>query len=253
MRQAFSSPSLLAGAGVFTSPWIDTDQGIGQRFNFVSISVYTDQLSASLGLVIQEADDITSPNAANVIFNVTSVSVPVTTGTSLFGVIRKQYWRVVYTNGATFQTIFNLFANASTEVLIPVAADGTQPISFPATLPLPTAPSTYTEITQVTKANIKASAGNVVSIYISNINATLRYFQLHNKATPPAGGDVPVLSLPVGGGTPAFPIFFALGTDFFTDKGMSFAAGIGWAISTTYGTFTDSATASDHIAIVNYR
>lgn len=115
-----------------------------------------------------------------------------------------------------------------------------------------TSPTLYTEITQVTKANIKASAGVVKSIFISNANAALRYFQLHNKATAPAGADVPLISVPIGAGTATNPQEMVLGTDFFNDAGVSFSTGIGWAISTTYATFTDSATASDHVALVNY-
>lgn len=113
-------------------------------------------------------------------------------------------------------------------------------------------PTLYTELTQVTKANIKGSAGVVKSIYISNINAAVRYFQLHNKATVPLATEVPLISVPIGAGTANNPQAMVLGTDFFNDAGVSFSTGIGWAISTTYGTFTDSATASDHIAVVNY-
>lgn len=114
------------------------------------------------------------------------------------------------------------------------------------------APSLYSEITQVTKANIKASLGNVLSIYITNDNAAVRYFQLHNKATAPAATDVPIYSFKVPAGTANNPGTLVLDNTFFTQAGAHFATGIGWAISTTYGTFTDSATASEHIAFVHY-
>lgn len=113
-------------------------------------------------------------------------------------------------------------------------------------------PTLYTELTQVTKASIKVTAGVVKSIYISNANAALRYFQLHNKATAPVATDVPLISVPIGAGTATNPSAMELGTDFFSDAGISFSTGIGWAISTTYATFTDSATASEHVALVNY-
>lgn len=113
-------------------------------------------------------------------------------------------------------------------------------------------PTIYTEFPQVTKANIKNAAGVVKSIYISNSNAAIRYFQLHNKATAPAAADVPLLSFPIGAGTTNNPSAMELGTDFFNDAGISFSTGIGWAISTTYATFTDSATNTDHVAVVNY-
>lgn len=113
-------------------------------------------------------------------------------------------------------------------------------------------PSVYTELTQVTKANIKASSGNVLSFDITNDNAAVRYFQLHNKATAPAAADVPIYSFKIPAGTATAPGRLTLGTNFFTEAGKNFGTGIGWAISTTYGTFTDSATASEHIANIHY-
>ena len=110
----------------------------------------------------------------------------------------------------------------------------------------------YTELTQVTKALVKGSAGNVFSILISNANATIRYFQLHNKATAPAATDVPIYSIPIPAGTANAPGIVILDDAFFTRGGYYFSTGIGWAISTTYATFTDSATASEHIALIHY-
>jgi hypothetical protein len=115
------------------------------------------------------------------------------------------------------------------------------------------APSVYAPLTQVTKNVIKASTGNVFSVYISNDNATVRYFQFHNKATAPAGTDVPVISIKVPAGTANNPGSVILDDAFFTKAGMNFATGIGWAISTTFGTFTDSATNTEHIVIVHYK
>lgn len=114
------------------------------------------------------------------------------------------------------------------------------------------APSLYTAITQVTKANIKNSAGNVFSIAITNTNAAVRYFQLHNKASAPAATEVPIYSFPVPAGSATVPGVLMVGVDFFTEAGYYFSTGIGWAISTTYGTFTDSATNTEHIPIIHY-
>jgi hypothetical protein len=113
-------------------------------------------------------------------------------------------------------------------------------------------PSLYTELTQVTKANVKASAGNVFSIYITNTNAAVRYFQLHNKATAPAATEVPIYSFPVPAGTATVPAVLVLDDSFFLKAGHNFATGIGWAISTTYATFTDSATNTEHVAVIHY-
>lgn len=113
------------------------------------------------------------------------------------------------------------------------------------------APSTYQQSASVTKANIKASAGNAYMIRITNGNAAVRYFQLHNKATAPAGTDVPQLYFIVPAGTATSPGIFELNTNDFAPTEY-FSTGIGWAISTTATTFTDSATASDHNTTVRY-
>lgn len=93
----------------------------------------------------------------------------------------------------------------------------------------------------VTKRNVKASAGYVGGIYVSNRNAALRYFQIHAKATAPTGGDVALYSfeIPINGALVLDATHFGLGGD-------PVATGVSWAISTTNTTFTDSATASEH-------
>lgn len=113
-------------------------------------------------------------------------------------------------------------------------------------------PLLYSEITQVTKANIKSSPGNVLSFYISNVNAAVRYFQLHNKASAPAATEVPIYSFPIPAGTSTVPSVLELGSEFWTMAGKYFSTGIGWAISTTYATFTDSATNTEHVTFVHY-
>lgn len=113
-------------------------------------------------------------------------------------------------------------------------------------------PSLYAPLTQVTKALIKSSVGRVYSIAISNDNIATRYFQLHNKATAPSATDAPLYSFKVPGGDANNPGTLIFDQPFFTLAGKEFSTGIGWAISTTLATFTDSATASEHIVIVHY-
>jgi hypothetical protein len=108
-------------------------------------------------------------------------------------------------------------------------------------------PSTSINFGAATKANVKASAGTVVSCSAYNDNAAPRFFQLHNKASAPAAAEVPIISVPVLQDT-----HLVLGTEFFTNAGKYFSTGVGWAWSTTAGTFTDSATASDHNTVINY-
>jgi hypothetical protein len=91
----------------------------------------------------------------------------------------------------------------------------------------------------------KGSAGNLFSIYATNINATVRYLQIHNKATAPANPNVPILSLPIPAGTSTAPSSIKLGREFFGEGGLYLSTGVAIGISTTEATFT-AATITDH-------
>jgi hypothetical protein len=97
----------------------------------------------------------------------------------------------------------------------------------------------------VTAKFSKASAGTVQGFTATNANAAIRYFQLHNKATIPLATEVPLISL-------AVPALGSLTVE-FPGPGHTFGTGIGWAWSTTVGTFTDAATANEHTNAVAYR
>jgi hypothetical protein len=101
-----------------------------------------------------------------------------------------------------------------------------------------------------TKANLKASAGRVTAFRVTNANAAIRYFQLHNKATAPAGADVPVLWFLLPAGTAAVPSVTTISSDLLGETGVLLATGVGWAISTTATSFTDSATAAEHATTI---
>lgn len=113
-------------------------------------------------------------------------------------------------------------------------------------------PLVNTSFGTATKANAKASAGQVLYVAVSNANAAVRYFQIHNKASAPAGTDVPVFSIPVNAGTTNAPGQVILDNDFFTQNGYALSTGVSWAISTTVATFTDSATNTDHVVNLGY-
>lgn len=114
------------------------------------------------------------------------------------------------------------------------------------------APAFYSPLTLVTKANIKATPGNIFSVYVTNDNAAVRYLQIHNKATAPAAGDAPVEVFKIPAGTANNPGVLILDEGFFARGGLHLSTGIGFAISTTLATFTDSATASEHLITVQY-
>jgi len=114
------------------------------------------------------------------------------------------------------------------------------------------APLDYAPLVQVTKAVIKSSAGNLYSVYVTNDNAAVRFLQFHNKATAPAAGEAPLEVFKIPAGTANNPGVLILDEAFFARGGDHFTIGIGFAISTTMATFTDSATASEHIINVHY-
>lgn len=113
------------------------------------------------------------------------------------------------------------------------------------------APTSYKNLGAVSAAFIKAAAGNVFSLMIINRNAAIRYLQLHNKATIPLAGETAQESFPIPAGTAAQPGILVLDQSYFAPSAY-FATGIGFAISTTEATFTDTATPADHSVRVRY-
>lgn len=120
----------------------------------------------------------------------------------------------------------------------------------------PVASSTYTGTAFSARLNdvdisVKGSAGNLLSITASSINAAIRYLQIHNKATAPAGGDTPVFSWPIPAGTATVPAYREIGRDILGQHGHYFSTGISVGISTTADTFT-AATTTDHVTNGTY-
>ena len=140
-------------------------------------------------------------------------------------------------------------AKAASAVVSTGTGVGTQAV---ADIPLSiaaAASSTYHPVTQVTTASVKGSAGNVFKIRATNENAAVRWVQLHNKATAPAGTDVPVLSWKIPAGTATAPGY----VEFEFRNALQLGTGIGVAVSTTQATFTDAATATEHEILVEYK
>lgn len=142
--------------------------------------------------------------------------------------------------------------NANTKVTLATAVSGENlPQDVLGTIFKPTINSAYTpnihqDAGTVTKANIKAVAGSVFSIRVSNRNASTRYFLLHNKATAPIATDTPQSFYELAPGA-----ILQLGIDDFAPAEY-FSTGIGWSISTTAASFTDAATASEHTVMVKH-
>ncbi len=106
----------LSANGVFTSSWVDRNK-TGDIF--VVSSAFSDQGSAAAGWQIQETDDIGNTQTQSIVTangnsgygsGLTLSANTVTTTSAYF---RKRFWRVVFTNGVTNQTIFELTVTAT--------------------------------------------------------------------------------------------------------------------------------------------
>lgn len=136
------------------------------------------------------------------------------------------------------------------EVKAAEAEDNTNGIIAQALKPLATSTyswSRFVDFGSNVTANVKASAGNVKSLYCHNSSGSNAYIQLHNTATTPSSSAVPafVFLVPAGGAV------FVDGA-FFGENGYNFATGIAFAFSTTEGTYT-AATAGDQATIIMYK
>lgn len=94
--------------------------------------------------------------------------------------------------------------------------------------------------------NVKASAGNLFSVYCQNNSTGTRYLQLFNTATTPGAGATPLFTFLVPGSG-----VLLMDSLFFGQGGYYFATGIAFAISTTQATYT-AATATDHATHIMY-
>ena len=94
---------------------------------------------------------------------------------------------------------------------------------------------------------VKSSAGRLYMLQCVNLNAAIRYLQLHDLATTPGGGSTPLESWPVAASGGLLNLDqVALGS-----LGVPFSTGLTWAFSTTALTYT-AGTATDAIVTVRY-
>lgn len=103
--------------------------------------------------------------------------------------------------------------------------------------------------------SVKASAGNIFGLTVNTGTTTatsVRYIQLHDKASAPSAGEVPVweFSLPTVAANNASSINF--GEDFFGSDGMFFSTGIAIAVSATSGTYSTGVTTSSTTVMATY-
>lgn len=113
----------------------------------------------------------------------------------------------------------------ATEPIPAAQVSATQPVSGTVTATPVTPTTTFTNSAATTNAtSIKATAGTVWSVVVSNTNAAARFLKLYNKASAPTvGTDVPVLTVVI----PATSVITVNGGS----NGIRFATGIAFAIT----------------------
>ena len=94
----------------------------------------------------------------------------------------------------------------------------------------------------------KSAAGQLMTVTVSNVNASARWLQFYDSTGSTSG--TPVISVPIPAGTATAPSSITLDR-LLGANGDYFATGITWAISTVQATYS-AATAADHNINVRY-
>jgi hypothetical protein len=103
-------------------------------------------------------------------------------------------------------------------------------------------PATYVSAASTNATSLKASAGQVYGVLLSNVNAAARYLKIFNKASAPTvGTDTPVMNLIIPGNTAG------AGSNVFLPVGAAFSTGIAFAITTGVALLDTGAVAANEI------
>lgn len=142
----------------------------------------------------------------------------------------------------------SISANTSIEYNVGAATSKTQRVAIALGQLVPAFTLSTINLGAANAATIKASAGAVYSLKVTNKNASVRYFQLVNKATTPTGSDsaliVDVIAIPPNA-------MVIIDSSYFGVTGLVCSIGVSWAFSSTDTTIT-LATAGDIISTVGY-
>ena len=116
-------------------------------------------------------------------------------------------------------------------------------------------PSVSTSFGTQVSVLAKATPGNFLSIYASNISSAVAYLQLFNTTAAPTTGATPLFSflIPAGmlGDAANEPGILEIGQDWFRKNGYYMSSGVAWGISNSRGTFSP-ATAGNHTVNLTY-
>jgi hypothetical protein len=103
-------------------------------------------------------------------------------------------------------------------------------------------PATYVSAASTNATSVKASAGQVYGVLLSNVNAAARYLKIFNKASAPTvGTDTPVMNLIIPGNAAG------AGSNVFLPVGAAFSTGIAFAITTGVALLDTGAVAANEI------
>ncbi len=81
---------------------------------------------------------------------------------------------------------------------------------------------------------IKASAGNLLSLFASSREATQEFWlMIFDDSSPPNDNDIPIVQFYLGAVDEAGLYRVQVGREFFSEAGLDFADGIAWGMSTT--------------------
>lgn len=100
------------------------------------------------------------------------------------------------------------------------------------------APHSKVSAASTNATSVKASKGKVYAIMAYNVNASVRYLKLYDKASAPTvGTDIPVLRFPIPGNTAGagFNISIPTGIDFSLGIAYAITAGVADSDSTGVG------------------
>lgn len=192
------------------------------------------RVSVASGGIAGVIEDVASAGAEEGILGMTIRQDTIASTTSADGDFQNQKTNSV---GALYTSLSHVGANAvltgngtagTGAQRVTIASDNT---AFPVIVPAATTGG-YTPVSTVSAAStnatsLKASAGTVGAVTVTNINAAMRYLKFYNKASAPTvGTDTPVYVIPLPGNTAG------AGATISFDKGLNFSTGIAWALTT---------------------
>ena len=167
-------------------------------------------------------------------------TAPASTTTMTVGFLDAQMYEPAMVNVAGVQSF-------SAKNAIPVAQQGTATVAVSGTVTVTNTPvtptTTFTNSAATTNAtSIKASAGTIWNVLVSNTNASPRYLKFYNKASAPTvGTDVPVIVIPI-------PATGSVKID-GGSNGIRFSTGVGMAITTGMADSDTGAVAANEIKV----